>query len=67
MHEHMALLLFRKESKTCSKGFELKVATLRLKNPLKMKDYFIGNKTITKVTKTNAEPSRAKLSKAEPS
>ena len=43
--------------KTCSKGFEQKVATLRLKTPLKMKENFIGNRTITKETKTNAEPS----------
>ena len=46
-----------KLTKTYSKGFELKVATLRLKTPLKMKENFIGNRTITKETKTNAEPS----------
>ena len=47
----------RKIIETCSKGFELKVATLRLKTPLKMKENFIGNRTITKETKTNADPS----------
>ena len=37
-----------KLTKTCSKGFELKVTTLRLKTPLKMKANFIGNKKIYK-------------------
>ena len=60
MHEHMALLLFRKESKTCSKGFELKVATLRLKTPLKMKDYFQAMRQLAKQL-------RKMLSQAEPS
>ena len=40
-----------------SKGFKLKVATLRLNIPLKMKDNFIGNKKINEDTKRNAEPS----------
>ena len=33
---------------TCSKGFEQKVATLRLKTLLKIKEIFIGNKAIAK-------------------
>ena len=32
-------------------------STLRLKTPLKIKENFIGNRTITKETKTYAEPS----------
>ena len=40
--------LFELQIKTCSKGFEQKVATLRLKTLLKIKENFIGNKTIAK-------------------
>ena len=47
--------------KTCSKGFEQKVATLRLKTPLKMKENFIGNRAIAKETKINAELSQAEM------
>ena len=46
-----------KLTKTNSKGFELKVATLRRKTLLKMKDNFIGNRAIAKETKINAEAS----------
>ena len=42
---------------TCSKGFEQKVATLRLKTLLKIKENFIGNKTIDKEITRNAGPS----------
>ena len=41
---------------TCSKGFEQKVATLRLKTLLKIKKIFIGNKTIAKEITRNAGP-----------
>ena len=50
-----------KLTKTCSKGFELKVTTLRLKTPLKMKADFIGNKCFHK------KRVREMLSQAEPS
>ena len=42
---------------TCLKGFEQKVATLRLKTLLKIKENFIGNKTIAKEITRNAGPS----------
>ena len=42
---------------TCSKGFEQKVATLRLKILLKIKENFMGNKTIAKEITRNAGPS----------
>ena len=43
--------------KTCSKGFEHKVASLRLKILLKIKENFTGNKTIAKEITRNAGPS----------
>ena len=42
---------------TCSKGFEQKVATLRLKTLLKKKENYIGNKRIAKDITRNAGPS----------
>ena len=51
------LFLLYFQDKTCSKGFKLKVATLRLKIPLKMKDNFIGNKKIGR----NAELSQDEM------
>ena len=48
---------------TCSKVFEQKVATLRLKTLLKIKENFIGNKTIAK--EISYKKCMAKLSQAE--
>ena len=45
---HHRLNGFRNISITFSKGFEQKVANLRLKTQLKMKDNFIDNKKIEK-------------------
>ena len=47
----------KNQMKTCSKGFEQKVATLRLKILVKIKENFIGNKTIAKEITRNAGPS----------
>ena len=55
------LFLLYFQDKTCSKGFKLKVAALRLKIRLKMKDNFIGNKKIAKETRRNAELSQDEM------
>ena len=49
--------------KTCPKGFGLKVAKLRLKTPLKMKDNLIGTKAIAQ-QKWSQAIAQAKLRKA---
>ena len=48
-HEYQRIyIFFWMLLQTCSKGFEQKVATLRLKTLLKIKEIFIGNKAIAK-------------------
>ena len=63
-HKKKILNGFRNISITFSKGFEQKVATLRLKTQIKMKDNFIGNnrreKKPTRISKR--DPMTAPLS-----